>query len=832
MKYFTQLIKSYSRLHEAAQQLDPAAQQKALDYYAQANSKLIPLGGGQAPEIPVKELGGLIYKNREGKVIFNGFPGARPAREVDPQGRGPARQNFTEFVKMLSGGQQPATGDGSMESQTAGVAIPQLLPAGKADPKAERVSELEAEIVDSRKLLKLIEDCDTEDCNTVRSLIDRLNNKSKGSIVDTFNRASKIITACISQGWAACKREVDKKSQVHKDAGYRGFQKAINILMAAKERAAPGESPTLTTEEEAILNNTISISTVGGFTKVALIDDSGNGMLITQYNKRSKMISASLLALLPGLKNSKGENFKFNSAIDAFIEKKAIAQRGSFARGFLYEKLVLASNKYVNCQAAGDIGNRRKCVKEVSDELLSYVEGQENVTDALRDIVASLEESGEIATVVDDELTNGFVNEVVIPTVGRGGTSEDILMELAKVNRRLGALAVMGDIIRRAPRSENNATRVGKGRRADNIEIYPTEEAAKAALDRMGLPENIKNKISIEFNEEFGGFTIGNGLKFTSSGDDIKAGQVAADSILEAENNPEDPDIKRWHTAMETHMGVTAEHRGRLKRKIERLERFSDRLKNLPESVKTKDSNGKEVTLNQREQAIKMVTENLMNTLGVDTSDELVIEALSLFSESSMEGREWEETCDLVANSISKANLRNKLYSGDLKDFDAAVDDLLTMTAYAGVAGDNPMLTVARAKTGVLYTTAHNEQMALVRAHVDNVRNEAKKIKDPEARIKFLKKNIDINTKSISISGKYRLDLDKYDSKGFHIGIEAFKDKATTTAHSAKTAQGQEAPRPENASTVIDRDQLMKFLVEQKTTLDRMINIIARDDHN
>jgi hypothetical protein len=227
-----------------------------------------------------------------------------------------------------------------------------------------------------------------------------------------------------------------------------------------------------------------------------------------------------------------------------------------------------------------------------------------------------------------------------------------------------------------------------------------------------------------------------------------------------------------------------------------------------------------------------MVTENLMDTLGVDTSDELVIEALSLFSESSMEGREWEETCDLVANSISKANLRNKLYSGDLKDFDSAVDDLLTMTAYAGVAGDNPMLTVARGKTGVLYTTAHNEQMALVRAHVDNVRNEAKKIKDPEARIKFLKKNIDINTKSISFGGKYRLDLDKYDSKGFHIGIEAFKDKATTTAHSAKTAQGQEAPKPENASTVIDRDQLMKFLVEQKTTLDRMINIIARDGLN
>jgi hypothetical protein len=348
----------------------------------------------------------------------------------------------------------------------------------------------------------------------------------------------------------------------------------------------------------------------------------------------------------------------------------------------------------------------------------------------------------------------------------------------------------------------------------------------------MRFPENVKNKISITYDEEAGGFIVGNGLKFTSSGDDIKAGQVAADSILEAENNPNDPDVKKWHDAMEKHMGVTAEQRGKLKRKIEKLEKFSDRLKNLPESAKVKGADGKEITLNQREQAIEMIKKDLKNTLGMDPSDELVTEALSLFSESSMEGRDWEETCDLVANSISKANLRGKLYSGDLKDFDSAMDELITMAAYAGVASDDPMLTVARAKTGVLYTTAHNEQMAKARAYVNNIRDQVKKIRDPEERRKFLEDNIDVNTKSISLGDMYRLDMDKYDSKGFHIGIDSFKDKETTVSHSAKDAQGQEAPRPENASTVIDRDQLMKFLVEQKTTLDRMISIIAKDGLN
>jgi hypothetical protein len=40
-------------------------------------------------------------------------------------------------------------------------------------------------------------------------------------------------------------------------------------------------------------------------------------MLITQYNKRSKMISASLMALVPGLKTSAGKQFQFNSDIDS-----------------------------------------------------------------------------------------------------------------------------------------------------------------------------------------------------------------------------------------------------------------------------------------------------------------------------------------------------------------------------------------------------------------------------------------------------------------------------------------------------------------------------------
>ena len=91
-------------------------------------------------------------------------------------------------------------------------------------------------------------------------------------------------------------------------------------------------------------------------------------------------------------------------------------------------------------------------------------------------------------------------------------------------------------------------------------------------------------------------------------------------------------------------------------------------------------------------------------------------------------------------------------------------------------------------------------------------------------------KEISINEKSITFGKDYKLDATGY-SASFHINKKLFNDPETCSTNSIR---GMEVPekQPENASTVIDRDQLMKFLVEQKTTLDRMISIIARDGQN
>lgn len=104
MKYFIELIESYLRLHEAKPkvQLNPGAQNLAKQYFDSANAMPAPTIGGNPPSlIPVKELGGNVYKNDEGKVIFDNFPGQLKKRAIDPNGSGPSRQNFNDFVKLF-----------------------------------------------------------------------------------------------------------------------------------------------------------------------------------------------------------------------------------------------------------------------------------------------------------------------------------------------------------------------------------------------------------------------------------------------------------------------------------------------------------------------------------------------------------------------------------------------------------------------------------------------------------------------------------------------------------------------------------------------------------
>jgi len=817
MKYFTQLIKSYSRLHEAEQQLDPAAQQTALNYYTQANSSMIPLGGGNAPGIPVKELNGLIYKNREGKVIFNGFPGSRPAREINPQGADQSRENFNEFVSML------AAGTGGAPAATDETPAP-----GVADP-AEAIPGSEPEIISSRRLEKLLEKiCGDKKasresksrCNYLRLNLKKLTNSRSDSIFSTIKKATSIIVSCLSSGLSQCKKESDKQSQIHKDAAYKTLKEVSNLLMDVIEK----KDGVLTVEDVALLNSRINMQG----NQIAIIDREGNGMMITQYPDRSQMISSLLGALISQVKDENGESFEFKSDLVKFLSEKGVGPGGAPARGFLFEQLVAASNDYVSCQSEQDQEAKRSCIKSVNQRFLSYVNGKDNLNEALMSLAKSLMKDGEVATAVDDDISNEFLKDIVIPALLANGGTEEIKAQLSLAGRVMGALSSMGALIRKPFKTDTDlAKNVGEGRRADNMEIYKTEEEARQALARQNLPNDIMKEIDIV--KVKGGYGIGNGLKWTSSGDDVKAGEVSPKNILKAIKGKVTDSVKSWHKAMQKYMGVTDSQRKAFGDRVEKSEKLNQKLLSIKDNVKTKGANKDKITVNQREEAVKMIKDQVLEITGMDPNDPLVRHVIAEFRKGALDqDNDWEGTCKLLTNALSKASLRKRLNSSDPKEVESAFDEMTCMSAYAAVASDNTLLSVANGRTGNLHTTVHNVQMRKAAERLNNFKKAILK-GTPEEKEAALKE-ISINEKSITFGKDYKLDATGY-SASFHINKKLFNDPETCSTNSIR---GMEVPekQPENASTVIDRDQLMKFLVEQKTTLDRMISIIAKDGLN
>jgi hypothetical protein len=280
---------------------------------------------------------------------------------------------------------------------------------------------------------------------------------------------------------------------------------------------------------------------------------------------------------------------------------------------------------------------------------------------------------------------------------------------------------------------------------------------------------------------------------------------------------------------MQKYMGVTDSQRKAFADRIEKSEQLTNKLKSIKDNVKTRGSNKDKITVNQREEAVKMIKEQVLEITGMDPNDPLVRHVIAEFRKGALDqDNDWNATCKLLTNALSKASLKKRLNSSDPKEVESAFDEMLCMSAYAGVSSDNTLLSVANGRTGKLHTTVHNIQMRKAAERINKYK-QAILTGTPEEKAAAIKE-IGINERSITFGKDYKLEATGY-SASFNIDKKLFNDPETCSTNSIR---GMEVPekQPENASTVIDRDQLMKFLVEQKTTLDRMIHIIAKDGLN
>lgn len=810
MKYFKQIVNSYISLHEAAQ-LDPQAKQIADKYISAANPN----------PVEVRELGGQIWKTPENKIVFNGFRDLRKGKNINVGGdiKNP---NYLDFVKMFSAGssvEQDTNNNqqSGLEKQTAQLAIGQTQ---------------NTEIIDSNRFGKLIEKiCTSKDknvdrsaCNYLRLNLSRLQNTNRsGTIFNTIQNATSIIVSCISSGLTKCKKESDKQSQIHKDAAYKTLQEVTNLLMDIVEN----KEGKLSVEDIAYLNSRINIEG----DQTAIVDRAGNGMLITQHPNRSQMISSMLNILISQVKDENGESFEFKSDLVNFLSDKGIGPggpRGAPARGFLFEQLVIASNEFISCQAEKDPEAKRSCTKSIQEKFQNYVDGKDNLNEAMLNLATALMKDGEVATTVDDDISNEFLREIVLPTLVNGGGTDEIKQKLSLASRIMGGLSSLGGLIRKPYKTVDSAKKVGQGRRADNIEIYKTEEEARNALVKQKLPKDLIDEVDIV--KVNGGYAIGNGLKWTSSGDDVKAGETSPKSILEAEDKNVNDRIKSWHNAMKKYMGITSAQRKSFSERVRKTEKLTHKLKSIKDNVKTRGANKNKITVNQREAAVDMIKKEVLDIVGMDADDPLVRSVIADFRKGSLDKEDdWNTTCKLLVNSLTKASLRKRLNSSDPKEVESAFDELQCLSGYAGVASDNTLLSVANGKTGKLHTTVHNIQMRKASQKLNDLKKDI--LSGNEEQKQAALKELVINDKSIGIGKDYKLDAEGY-SASFQIDKNQFNDTETCATSSISLARGKEGPPRQDSSKSIDSNQLMKFLMEQKSTLDKMISIIARDDRN
>lgn len=825
MKYFLQLLKSYARLHESDSkgQLDPQALQLATGYFNQANSSPAPKIGENSPTlIPVTQIGGNVYKNQDNKVIYDNFPGKLKSRAIAANGSGPSRQNFNDFVKLFSDSSSGGQATGQQPDAQAGVAP---LAQDGQNPLAQTQ---DIEIINGARFSKLIQEiCASKDkkadkamCNYLQLNLHKLTNSRSDSILSSLKKATSIIVACLSSGLSKCKKESDKQSQIHKDAAYKTLQEVSNFLMDTIEN----KEGKLSVEDIAYLNSRINIQG----NQIAIIDRSGNGMLVTQHPDRSQMISSMLKTLVSQVKDENGDPFEFKSDLVNFLSDKGIGPGGAPARGFLFEQLVIASNDFISCQAEKDPEAKRACTRLIHEKFQKYVEGKDNLSEALLSLATSLIQDGEVATTIDDDVSNDFLKEIVLPTLINGGGTEEIQQKLSLAGRVMGALSSLSGLIRKPYKTVDAAKKVGQGRRSDNIEIYKTEEEARNALVRQKLPKELIDEVGIV--KVNGGYAIGNGLKWTSSGDDVKAGETSPKSILEAAGKTVNDTIKSWHSAMKKYMGITDKQRKAFSERVAKTEELTSKLQSIKDNIKTRGANKDKITVNQREAAVDMIKKEVLGMIGMDPDDRLVRSVIAEFRKGSLDKEDdWDTTCRLLVNSITKASLRKRLNSSDPKEIESAFDEIQCMSGYAGVASDNTLLSVANGKTGKLHTTVHNIQMRKASERLNKLKEAI--LSGNEEQKQAALKEIIINDKSINIGKEYKLDADGY-SASFHIDKRLFTDPETCTTNSISIARGNEDPSRQDSSRSIDSNQLMKFLMEQRSTLDKMISIIAKGDHN
>lgn len=766
MKYFTELIKSYLRLNEQTPAPGNAeSQAKAL---IQSANSLAP-----GASVPIK--GNIVLKKGEdGNIYIEGY-GGFPITVTDSSGA-ENPEGFAKLVGLLSGEGEPEDGGKEAAPTTTGsqgtplvqskypyLPSDRLASPNKVRRKIEDICQEEMESKKTAKERKAV----IQECNNISSNIDRLLNDTKGSVAQTLDSTTKLITNCDESNLADCEidSEDEQESIEHRVAAFETIKKSIDILMKAQQ----SDDKILSTEDCAFLKRSISITGGGQAKKIAIVGANKKGMLITQ--ERTTLLHDVLTKLTKGLRcgDSKSDYFKYESDTVSFLTSAGVAgSSGATTRGFFFEDLRAGVATMLSC--ANDPSKMSQCQREASDRLLRWTKNPEKLETALRDLIEKLKRDGEFAVQLNDENGMSFVHDFLFRALNNGESAEQALRQVINHMARTASLGLS----ERSPiKVEKTGSQVGKGRKSDLTEYYPTEEAANQAIDRMNLPPEQRSLVKVR--REGDKFVIGDSLKYSGDCREVKAGEAAGSNIVKATLEPREH--KEWFDEMEK-VGVSRSNIESAKNSILEYEEHKKILSKL--------ANGKLVTqkgtipVDQRVAASKAISKEIMNILGADSPLALAVQ--SRVREFVNDGKNWEDVATSIADAIFKTRLQSDMLSSDPGVASNAAKKMATFACFAGLSSDGTLLSVADAVKGEMYISSQNHHVKKLVEMLDQI----SKVTNIEERKKLLK----FNEKSIKIGGDFTLCMYGMDSE-LEINGDFIKDNSAPKRRIKKGEQSQ-----------------------------------------
>lgn len=730
MKYFTELLESYSKLKKRKLTLlseivypstapaNNAAEVEASTHLRNAKG-VKPLPTNHKPyQVSGKNIV-IFYSNNAGiwKASRADARGAALGGKLQVPAESGTDTPSKELIKMFGEG-QPTSKKSEMgtDVEQGGTSAKPEGAAGMPPPPPETYPWIEGPaIIDQSAYERTVDIICKEDKKKCKQYKDQywrlLNNGKSGTVGYTISNTRARVKECDDTD-DICKSEVNQEeSTVAKESAGRTIQKALRLLSKESE---------LSLEEADWLKKNINVSKKN---QILVIDKlTGEGVLITQER------TTLLLDFLRDSSKSKidpntGEPLNLQGDSKLFLDNAgSIGGANSTIRGFFFEDVTEASIKMDQCKdlQGPELG---ACEKEAAKVFEKYADKKDKVIQAFEALIEQYSKDGEVSI----DLRNGldrFLMEIA------NGRSEDAMKSFKIFANKIQRLAVIGTRLRGPKGVERSSLDVGFNRKADLKELYNTREDAAKALQAMGLGD-LANKDRIVERPD-GKFEIGNSLKFSTSMEKVDLGQAAVSNIRGALDGSICNDPKTLGTFKRKHgdangatecaraaenqkrfwreSGITDSDLRFMTKEFDQYERETKLFENLPEVQQYLNKDGTVSSRLPREKLLQTFADHLTkNGSYGGVQQDMVNEIRAILAGSSK--RPWPEVAANLAKVAQKRRLENMYQSSDPREKERAVSFVAGLAVFGGGSVDNSMLTVVDGFKGDMYVTDQNRTL-------------------------------------------------------------------------------------------------------------------------